>query len=182
VPLKQARNYIRKNNRDIVSSRKKDICNAALTAADFVSCCLCICYIYPTDKNHVSRCTYIIITKKQLYAYIGTQRGQTPLPPLAMASISKRRRNEASIRRFFRYRIETNWLIPVCLRSKRIEKVYSKTFWREEKTNHLILKSSRSKRIEKVYLKTFWIDEKTNTHIPKSSRSKRIKKVCPKNS
>ena len=38
--------------------------------------------------------------------------------PLAMASISKRRRNEASILHFFRYQNEGNWVVPKILLSK----------------------------------------------------------------
>ena len=94
-----------------------------------------------------------------------------------MASISKRRRNEDSIRRFFRYRIETNRLILFCFRSKRIEKVYFKTFWGADQTNPLIPKSSRSKRIEKVYSKPFWIEEKRIHVFQKSSRSKTNEKA-----
>jgi len=52
---------------------------------------------------------------------------------LALASISNRRRIEASIKRFFRYRIETNRRIPFSFGSKRMEKVYSKSFWRKKK-------------------------------------------------
>jgi len=45
------------------------------------------------------------------------------MPLVAMASISKRKRNEASIRRFFRYRIETKQLIPNFFGSKKIKPI-----------------------------------------------------------
>ena len=99
---------------------------------------------------------------------------------VAMSSISKWRRNEASIRQIFWYRIETNQLIPFVFGSKGIKKVYFKTFGSKEKTNTHNPKSSRSKRIEKVYPKPFWIEEKTNLPTPNYSGLKRIEKVYTK--
>ena len=99
----------------------------------------------------------------------------------AMASISKQRRNEASIRRFFTISNRNNRLILFYLVSNRIKKMYYKTFWSKESMNLLIPKSSRSKGIEKVYPDTFWSEEKTNLLIPKSLRLKRIEKGYPKN-
>jgi len=65
-----------------------------------------------------------------------------------------------------------NPFIPKSSRSKKIKKVYPKTFWIEESSNPHILNSSRSKKIEKVYSKVFGSEDKTNFHILKCQKIK----------